>query len=774
MMAEAQTKQSSISTLLVLSFASVGMLMILGGAISLWQLNFIRQRAQYLYQTDKPARAVLRVHSDFLNFQRELLPLSDAQDAARFAEEGNRLLLAFGSDVEQATQAVRALPAGTQRDSELSSLETVRALFAGQIETLMGLAKSGDWVDVRLRLESRMPMIGELSESLVHDIDAIVEIEKQRGLEDIRHAEMRTNWTMGLTGFLSIVMAGILGAAVTNRIAGRLEKLDVAARALARGEFQHQVVVGGNDEIARLSWAFNDMSSRLRSMYEELRRSEAHFRSLIENARDFILLVDLDGTVRYASPSMEREFANDEPLIGKNILSFVEPGDSDAVASLLAPGTGPDVPHRSVEFRIRSVDGRLRTLETHGSHLLQDSALGGVVFNARDITERQAMEDRLRQAQRMEAIGTLSGGVAHDFNNLLTIIRGYAHQLLESRPDAQEGRMQVQRIDEAAERAAGLTSQLLAFSRRQVLQPKIFDLNKLTTSLDQMLRRLIGEHIEMNTVVGVESSPVQADTGQIEQVIMNLVINARDAMPKGGKLTLETANLELDEAYAAKHEGVIPGPWVMLAISDTGVGMDAETQTRIYDPFFTTKGLGKGTGLGLSTVYGIVKQSGGHIWVQSEPGRGSTFKVYLPRVGEAIEAAKKEDRPAANLRGHETVLVVEDEPQLRDLVELMLSSRGYSILTVDNPLQADAFSQRYPGPIHLLLTDVVLPGISGRDVARQVTAHRPDMKVLFTSGYTPDAIVHHGVLEAGLNFIQKPFTLETLSNKVRAVLDAEV
>jgi hypothetical protein len=245
MMAEAQTKQSSISTLLVLSFASVGMLMILGGAISLWQLNFIRQRAQYLYQTDKPARAVLRVHSDFLNFQRELLPLSDAQDAARFAEEGNRLLLAFGSDVEQATQAVRALPAGTQRDSELSSLETVRALFAGQIETLMGLAKSGDWVDVRLRLESRMPMIGELSESLVHDIDAIVEIEKQRGLEDIRHAEMRTNWTMGLTGFLSIVMAGILGAAVTNRIAGRLEKLDVAARALARGEFQHQVVVGG-------------------------------------------------------------------------------------------------------------------------------------------------------------------------------------------------------------------------------------------------------------------------------------------------------------------------------------------------------------------------------------------------------------------------------------------------------------------------------------------------------------------------------------------------
>jgi PAS domain S-box-containing protein len=771
-MVEAHPKQSSISSLLVLSFASVGMLMILGGMVSLWQLNFIRQRAQYLYQTDKPARAVLRVHSDFLNFQRELLPLSNAQDAARFESEGNRLLRAFGDDAAQATEAVRALPAGTQRDSELSSLETVRALFAGQVESLIGLAKSGDWVGVRLRLASRMPMIGELSESLVHDIDAIVEIEKQSGMEDIRNAEIRTNWTLGITGILSLVLAALLGIAVTKRIAGRLEKLDVASRALARGEFQHQVVVGGNDEITRLSGAFNNMASRLRRLYEELQRSEAHFRALIENARDFILLVDADGTVRYASPSMEREFAGDESLIGENILSLAEPADADAVRALLAP-VAAGLPQKSVVFRMRSVDGTLRTLETHGSQLLQDSAIAGIVFNARDITERQAMEERLRQAQRMEAIGTLSGGIAHDFNNLLTIIRGYAHQLLGSRLDTEKARAQVERIDEAAERAATLTSQLLAFSRRQVLQPKIFDLNTLTIGLDEMLRRVIGEHIEMNTAVGADSCLVQADTGQIEQVIMNLVINARDAMPDGGKLTLETANVELDAAYAAKHEEAHPGPYVMLAISDTGVGMDAQTQVRIFEPFFTTKGLGKGTGLGLSTAYGIVKQSGGHIGVYSEPGRGSTFKVYLPRVVEDVEPAKKEDLPAVEHRGHETVLVVEDEPQLRELVELMLASRGYSILTVENPVQAEALSKQYSGPIHLLLTDVVLPGISGREVARQVAAHRPDIKVLFTSGYTPDAIIHHGVLEAGLHFIQKPFTLETLTNKVRAVLNNE-
>lgn len=772
-MPEAHPKQSSISSLLVLSFASVGMLMILGGIISLWQLNFIRERAQYLYQTDKPARAVLRVHSDFLNFQRELLPLSNAQDAARFEVEGNRLLLAFSNDVEQATEAVRALPAGTQRDSERSSLETVRALFAGQVESLIGLAKSGDWVGVRLRLASRMPMIGELSESLVHDIDAIVEIEKQIGLEDIRQAQIRTNWTLGIAGISSLVLAALLGVAVTKRIAGRLEKLDVASRALARGQFQHQVVVGGNDEITRLSGAFNNMASRLRGLYEELQRSEAHFRALIENARDFILLVDADGTVRYASPSMEREFAGGGSFIGKNILSLAEPADADAVMALLTP-VAPGVPQKSVEFRMRSADGTLRTLETHGNPLLRDSAIAGIVFNARDITERQGMEERLRQAQRMEAIGTLSGGIAHDFNNLLTIIRGYAHQLLESRPDAAKARAQVERIDEAAERAAALTSQLLAFSRRQVLQPRVFDLNALTTGLDEMLRRLIGEHIEMNTVVAEDSCLVQADTGQIEQVIMNLVINARDAMPHGGKLTLETANLELDEAYAAKHEGAHAGPYVMLAISDTGVGMDAKTQARIFDPFFTTKGLGKGTGLGLSTAYGIVKQSGGHIWVYSEPDRGSTFKVYLPQVVDAKGPTKIEKAPAVEPRGHETVLVVEDEPQLRELVEVMLTSRGYSILTVENPVQAEAFSKQYSGPIHLLLTDVVLPGISGREVARQVAAHRPDIKVLFTSGYTPDAIIHHGVLEAGLHFIQKPFTLETLTNKVRAVLNNEI
>jgi PAS domain S-box-containing protein len=772
-MAEEQNKLSSISSLLVLSFVSVGVLMILGGAIALWQLNFIRERAQFLYLSEKPARAVLRVRSDFLSFQKELQQLSNGQDAGRFTEEGNRLLLAFGADVERATQAVRDLPAGTERDAELSSLETVRTLFAGQIETLMALAKDGDWVGVRLRFESRMPVIGALSESLVRDIEEFVEIEKKSGLEDIRRAQVQATWTMVGVSLLALVTAGMLGLTVTRTIAGRLERLDVAARALARGEFQHQVTVGGNDEIARLSRAFNDMSTRLRSLYEAMGRSEAHFRSLIENARDFILVVDADGTVRYASPSMEREFGRNGLLMGNNISSLVEPEDGEAVRGTLAPHPGPEAAQSTVEFRLRSVDGTLRTLEAHGSNLLKDPVIAGVVFNARDITERRRMEGQLRQAQRMEAIGTLSGGIAHDFNNLLTVIRGYTYQLLEAQNHTAESRTKIKRIDEAAERASALTRQLLAFSRRQVLQPKLFDVNELVANLDQMLRRLIGEHIEMKTVASNEPCMVKADAGQIEQVIMNIVINARDAMPRGGKLTLETANTDLGRESAAGMEGALPGPYVMLAVSDTGEGMDAETKAHIFEPFFTTKGMGKGTGLGLSTVYGIVKQSEGYISVYSEPGRGSAFKVYLPRMEEAVKVRRREEPAAMDARGDETILVVEDEPMIRELLEMMLTSRGYTVLAVDDPLRAEAFSAQHSGPIHLLLTDVVMPGISGREIAKAITAQRPETKVIFISGYTPNAIVHHGVLDEDLNFLQKPFTAVSLANKVRAVLNGK-
>ena len=748
--------------------------MILGGVTALWQLSYVRQRAEFLYRSDRPTRAVLRVRNDFQSFQRALQPPAAEEELKPFLDECDRLLLKFDTDVDEAIQAVSSLSEGTQRDAELNNLQTVHALFVGQIESLTKIAKSGDWVAVRLRFDSRMPMLSALSESLVHDIDAIVEIEKTRGLEDIHRAQVQATWTMVATSLLALLTAGLLGVKVTRNIAGRLEKLDLAAQALARGEFQHQVVVGGHDEIARLSHAFNEMSSRLNSLYEESRRSEAHFRSLIENARDFILVVDSGGNVQYASPSMERIFSSDGPLIGKNVVSLVEPEDGEKMRAWLKPLTLSEHPQRPVEVRLRTAGNTVRILEIHGSNLLHDPVVAGMVFNARDITERQLMEEQLRQAQRMEAIGTLSGGVAHDFNNLLTVIRGYTHELMGEGGNASEVLANAKRIDEAAERAAGLTNQLLAFSRRQVLQPKVFDLKALVTNLDEMLRRLIGEHIEMETIAAAESCCIKADTGQIEQVIMNLVINARDAMPQGGKLTLETAAIAMNDGKDAGLADIPPGPYVTLTIRDTGQGMNAETQARIFEPFFTTKGLGKGTGLGLSTVYGIVKQSDGNIWVHSEVGKGSTFKVYFPRVPEAKETAVTEENRSGDNRGHETILLVEDEPQIRELVEMMLTSRGYTVLSVDDPLRAADCSRQHAGPIHLLMTDVVMPGIGGRDVAKQISAQRPDMKVLFTSGYTPDLIEEHGVLEAGLHFLQKPFTMGILVEKIREVLNGTI
>lgn len=770
-MVDAPKRRSSISTLLVGSFVSVGLLMILGGLIALLQVNFMRQRAEYLFQADQPARAVLRVRSDFLSFQRELRELASKRDAAQFASESNNLLFAFDSDVGHANQALAALPRSSQRDSELSSLETVRALFAEQIGSLTALAQSGDWLDLNLRIESRMPVINDLSESVVRDIDALVDIEKKSGLMDIRRAQQRAAWTLVVTSLLAVITAGFLGVKVTKSIAGRLEKVDTAARSLARGQFQQQLVVGGNDEIARLSEVFNEMSARLRSLYETLQQSEAHFRSIIERASDFILILDAEGMVRYASPSSDRALGQNESLVGRSIFELIGLSDEAALRNFLDRAKEKAESQSSIELRTSLAEGPSRVLQVSATNLLQDPSVAGIVMNAREITEVKRLEEQLRQSQRMEAIGTLSGGIAHDFNNLLTVIRGYTNQMLESGHFPPESQMHIKRIDEAAERASALTRQLLAFSRRQVLQPKVFDVNELMANLDQMLRRLIGEHIEMRTVASKESCLVKADAGQIEQVIMNIAINARDAMPRGGKLTIETAHTDLDRGSTAGIEGALPGPYVMLAVSDTGEGMDDDTKAHIFEPFFTTKGLGKGTGLGLSMVYGIVKQSGGYISVYSEPRRGSTFKVYLPRVNEMARGRRKEEIPATDARGNETILVVEDEPMIRELIEAMLVSKGYSVLTVDNPLHAAAFSAQHSGTIQLLLTDVVMPGISGRDIAKQISAQRPEVKVIFISGYTPNAIVHHGVLDEDLNFLQKPFTAATLTNKVREVLN---
>lgn len=381
-------------------------------------------------------------------------------------------------------------------------------------------------------------------------------------------------------------------------------------------------------------------------------------------------------------------------------------------------------------------------------------------------------EQQLQQAQKLEAVGRLAGGISHDFNNLLTAIIGYSDLALKHIPEGSPIQHNLAEIRKASERASTLTRQLLAFSRKQVLQPRVLDLNALVSDLQRMLERMIGEDIELRTTLKQDLLNVKADVGQLEQVIMNLVVNARDALPEGGKITIETANVALDESYARKHISVAPGRYVMLAVSDNGIGMDEETQANMFEPFFTTKEAGKGTGLGLSMVYGIVKQSGGNIWVYSEPQHGTTIKIYLPIADEQMEAVNEVVVETNGNHGSETVLLVEDEEAVRALLLEVLQGEGYSVLQAANGHEAIELCKTTAGKIHLLMTDVVMPGMSGRELVDRLVDNCRNVKVLYMSGYTDDAIVHHGVLNPGVAFLQKPFTPEGVMRKVREVLDS--
>jgi two-component system cell cycle sensor histidine kinase/response regulator CckA len=430
-------------------------------------------------------------------------------------------------------------------------------------------------------------------------------------------------------------------------------------------------------------------------------------------------------------------------------------------------------------WRHQKKDGQIIDVEIT-SYPLSFAGRRAELVLASDITMRKQTEEalrrseeQLRQAQKMEAVGKLAGGVAHDFNNLLTVINGHASLSLRRLEQDDPLYHKLETIQAAGERAASLTRQLLAFSRKQIMQPKVLDLNHVIFETNKMLQRLIGEDIDLFIGLMPDLGKIKADPGQIEQVLMNLSVNARDAMPRGGKLTIETHNVYIDEEYSRRHVSVRPGRYVMLAVSDTGCGMDAATQGRIFEPFFTTKEVGRGTGLGLSTVYGIVKQSGGNVWVYSEVGKGTTFKIYLPCVdspAEEIKASIKTKAPA----GTETVLLVEDEEMVRNMTREILQESGYHVLEATHGHEALTVAEQHAGPIHLMLSDVVMPQMSGRELAEQLSPVRREMKVLYMSGYTDDAIVHHGVLDEGMAFIEKPFTPDTLTRKLREVLDVPV
>jgi PAS domain S-box-containing protein len=592
----------------------------------------------------------------------------------------------------------------------------------------------------------------------------------------------RTIYEQGHTSLvqflLLLIAAGFVYGAVTlyllervviSRIANLTENITQIG---ASGDLAARLDVPGQDEVAFLGVAINGMLEDLEKSQIERHQGRARLAVMIE--RMPAVLWTTDKELRYTSSmgaGLDSLGVKSGGLTGKTLAEYFETSDPQ---------------HPSINAHWRALAGESLTYELHWqkrifeSHVRPlrgpDGEIIGVIGVALDITDRKQLADQLRQSQKLQAVGELAGGVAHDFNNLLMVVKGHAEMLLDRLPDVaadrqSPARQNVEQIQQAAERAAGLTRQLLAFSRMQVLQPRVLDLNEVVAGMIQMVSRVIGANIELAFLPGANLGRVKADPSQIEQVALNLVVNARDAMPDGGRLTIETSNVHLDRDYATEHAVVDPGHYVMLTVSDSGIGMDAATQARIFEPFFTTKSQGRGTGLGLATVYGVVKQSGGYVWVYSEVGHGTTFKVYLPMVQAPAETKAPEKIASGHESGTETILIVEDEQSVRELVSEYLSARGYQVLDAADGTQALEIAAAHKGKIQLLITDVVMPRLSGRELAARLAATRPDLKVLYISGYTDDSVFRHGVLEGGMAFLQKPFNLKALASKIREILE---
>jgi len=594
-------------------------------------------------------------------------------------------------------------------------------------------------------------------------------------------------------GLIFVIVGTMLASIVSKWVTEPLILVSDAARDIANGDYTRRVSVSRNDELGDLATSFNSMAAQVQAASTDLQvhaiqlqsanaelvasqdrilSSERQFRAVIENSSDMMAILNADGLPRYVSPSQERLLGVPvSELANSPAFSRQHPDDIATVKAAFAEVLTRDGASVRLQFRRRHRNGTWRNTSAVMTNLLNNPDVRGVVVNSQDVTEQVQLEAQLLQSQKMEAVGQLAGGIAHDFNNLLTVVTSCSAMLLADLPEDDPSRSDVNEISDAAVRAAALTRQLLAFSRRQMLEPQLLDLNALIGRLQKMLGRLLPDNVPVTTALGEYVAAVYADPGQIEQVIVNLAVNARDAMPDGGTLIIETSEVDLDSSYCNVNADVAPGRYVMLAVSDTGIGIEAATQSRMFDPFFTTREAGKGTGLGLATVYGIVKQSGGHVAVYSERGIGTTFKIYLPRARSSQNTDGSSMPCDAVRRGTEFVLLVEDDAQVRAAARRVLDRAGYEVLEARSGPEAIALCEERKPRIDLVLTDMVMPNMSGRELATAIRARYPHAAVAFMSGYTEDATLRKGGLSDGTVFIHKPFTPEGLTKKLRQALD---
>ena len=587
-------------------------------------------------------------------------------------------------------------------------------------------------------------------------------------IQHVASGAPEVGYTYGVLAFLLVCLVAWLARERSRAI--RAERLLRAARRYATGDLSPRPGIRGPDELGVLADAVEQMAFQLRTLGTTIRDRQEWFRMLLEHGSDVILTLDRQWRIGFAGPSLPRVLGwTPDQVARRPFDDFIHPDDADAVRAALESTVERSGFGEPIAFRFRHADGGWRSLEAVGNHPRDWTGPEHIIVSARDITPRERLEYQLRQAQKMEALGRFAGGVAHDFNNLLTAIQGYASLILMDLGPDDARREDLEEIRKASERAAALTRQILAFSRGQVGEPEPADLNEIVTDLERMLPRLIGEDVALVTVLDPNLRLVHADPRQLEQVIMNLVVNARDAMPDGGRLTLETANEHVAEDDNRVGPELPPGWYVVLTVSDTGSGIAPEIQASIFDPFFTTKEPGRGTGLGLSTVYGIVKQAGGQIEVESAPDRGSVFRIYLPQLTVPAPARRGMRAMEPGPRGDETILLVEDEESVRVFASKALERQGYTVLEARHGRDALVRLADYEGPIQLLITDIVMPEMGGGELARRLTSDRTELRVLYMSGYADGETARRG-LGAGAAYLQKPFTSEALARKVREVL----
>ncbi len=721
--------------------------------------------------------------------RRDIVPVEGnlflvTSEPATFAEAELLGTVTFGfplndrvaQDLSQVTRAdVNFVSGSLLAGSSLSGPEqqqVAAALAAGSLTEVRGVSSALRTLGGREFIEGTFPLFRDQRSADVGHLVLLQDWAPTQAFVD----ELRNALLLAGVGGFALALAG--GLVFSRRTSRPLMDMAAAARDIAGGDWTRTVPARGSAEATTMAMAFNDMTRSLRDQAERLKASYERFSTVTQSARDAIVSTDEKGNITFWNRSAEATFGYSEhEALGQSMTMLIAEADRAAYAAALPAPNADDLTFgRIIEVAALRKDGGTFPSEfslavLHGS--------GGTMFTAviRDVMERKLSQDtlrqrdeQLRQAQKMEAIGRLAGGVAHDFNNLLMAIHGYAEMLVLNLSEGDERRADAEEIIKAADRAAGLTRQLLAFSRRQVITQQAIELDQLVESMRNMLQRLIGSDIQITTEIWPDLTPVLADRTQIEQILVNLIINARDAMPGGGRILIELRNVELDKIGVAAHPGLQPGDYVEMAISDNGRGMDAETASQIFEPFFTTKEGSKGTGLGLATVYGIVSQSNGAIEVQSRVGHGTTFYIYLPRAVDLGKPAPM--KLLTSMTGTETVLLVEDDDRVRALVANMLRKYGYTVLLASAGDQAMEIAARHRGRIHLLLTDVVMPGLSGRLLSERLTAVRPDTRVLYMSGYSDDAILRHGVKKATAHFIQKPFSVDALANKIRETLAA--